>query len=579
MVNKIFNGIKIISLFLFIATAFVMNGRSFAAPAPAVAGGTTCYQVYLPLVVRAGNPISSDSPASVGGGTLDCSPADPNGLVDFNGDGYADLAIGIPTEDRNGLVTDNGAIQILYGTADGLNAENNQFWTQENILGVSLPDEQFGFALAIGDFDGDGTSDLAVSSPGEGRDGMTNVGQVDIIYGYPGTGLTENGTQSFGQGLNGIGGLAEEGDRFGEALISGDFNGDGFADLAVGSSKEGLESDGITEMGAVNVIYGSADGLQAADDIIFHHGLESVDLEPASGDYFGAALASEDFDGDGFDDLAVGIPGYDILGVDNVGAVMVFQGSDAGISLLGETAWRQGENSVQGNPETHDSFGTVLAAGDFDGNGVGDLVVGVPDEDVDNGVGDETDAGAVHVLFGSAIGGGLSGANDLILYQGLDGILGSPETLDRFGQALIAADFNGDGVDDLAVGVPFQDGDHLNQGYVQVLYSNGSTLSTDGQDLWAQGLVTGAPEVDDLFGYTLTAGDYDGDGFTDLVVGVPFEDVLVNAVTETDAGALQVIYGSGGGLTVVDNQIWYQESADIPDDSEMNDRFGWALGR
>ena len=87
MVNKIFNGIKIISLFLFIATAFVMNGRSFAAPAAAVAGGTTCYQVFLPLVVRAGDAISSDSPCSVGGGTLCCSPAEPKGGVDFSVEG------------------------------------------------------------------------------------------------------------------------------------------------------------------------------------------------------------------------------------------------------------------------------------------------------------------------------------------------------------------------------------------------------------------------------------------------------------------------------------------------------------
>ncbi|HNB54793.1 MAG TPA: VCBS repeat-containing protein, partial [Anaerolineales bacterium] len=265
--------------------------------------------------------------------------------------------------------------------------------------------------------------------------------------------------------------------------------------------------------------------------------------------------------------------------VDNVGAVMVFRGSEAGVSLLNETYWRQGENSVQETPEETDSFGIVLAAGDFDGNGIGDLAVGVPGEDVDDGGGDQTDAGVFHILYGSAIGGGLSGANDQVFTQGLDGILGLPETLDRFANALIAADFNGDGADDLAVGVPFQDGTESNQGFVQVFYSNGAMLFTDGQQLWTQGLVEGVPETDDYFGFSVTAGDYDGDGFADLVAGVPFEDAMVEAVLQVDAGALNVIYGAGSGLSADGNQIWYQETTDIPDIAEANDRFALMLGR
>ena len=138
------------------------------------------------------------------------------------------------------------------------------------------------------------------------------------------------------------------------------------------------------------------------------------------------------------------------------------------------------------------------------------------------------------------------------------------ETFDAFGSALAAGDFDGDGWDDLAIGVPQEDvtvGGYIsNAGIVQVLYGGPSGLSTAGLQAWCQGGCDGlldTAEEGDQFGYALAAGDFNADGRDDLAVGVPGEDV--GAVT--DAGAVNVIYGSAAGLCRGrDTQIWDQDS-------------------
>lgn len=149
----------------------------------------------------------------------------------------------------------------------------------------------------------------------------------------------------------------------------------------------------------------------------------------------------------------------------------------------------------------------------------------------------------------------------------------------HFGASLVAADFNGDKADDLAVGIPYQSNTAVNQGYVQVFYSNGAILATAGQDLWSQGAVIGSPDFQDFMGWSLGAGDFDGNGIEDLTVGVPYEDVLMEGVDEQDAGAIHAIYGAEGGLTAVGNQIWLQQSEGIAGVSQPNDHFGLAMSR
>ena len=119
-----------------------------------------------------------------------------------------------------------------------------------------------------------------------------------------------------------------------------------------------------------------------------------------------------------------------------------------------------------------------------------------------------------------------------------------------------SGDFNGDRYADLAVGVPYEDVGStpiVNGGAVNVLYVSGSGITASGSDYWHQDStgIGSIAEDDDRFGFALTADDFDGDGYADLAVGVPYEHW-----SEEDTGIVQVLYGSSGGVTGVGDQLW-----------------------
>ena len=137
--------------------------------------------------------------------------------ADFNGDGRADLAVGAPFEEDAGspYYEDTGAVNVLYGTASGLSASGNQLWHQDSagILDVAELGDDFGSALAAGDFNGDGRADLAVGVHAEDVGGVAVAGAVNVLYGTA-SGLSASGNQLWHQNSPGV----EEDDRFGRAL-------------------------------------------------------------------------------------------------------------------------------------------------------------------------------------------------------------------------------------------------------------------------------------------------------------------------------------------------------------------------
>jgi hypothetical protein len=557
---------------LIFLTVFLAGPASLAAE-DFVGVNSGKYCTFLPIV------LSETGPGGVSGNDMPDCPAPQSELVDFNGDGFGDLAIGIPNDDASDLTPNSGAVNVLYGTGSGLSATDSQLWRQSMLGGTSLADEHFGTAVSPGDFNGDGYTDLAIGSPGEDNNGSDAIGQVDIIFGSP-SGLSSANAQVLSQADPAVDGAPEQGDQFGEALESGDFNGDGYSDLAVGIPFEDYEAGNIEDMGAVSIFYGSETGLRTDNDLLIHPALATVSGTPAEEGNFGIALAAGDFNNDDHDDLAVGIPGYEINMAGAVGAVEVFSGSGSGLSLINETLWRQGFNGIQGNPEDGDAFGRSLATGDFDKNGASDLVVGVPWENVTVNAVDYSNAGAVQIIYGYAQSDGLSGSGDQIWHQGLNEILGDAENGDNFGFAIASRDFNGDGADDLAVGIPGEANDFALQGQVIAFYSNGSILSTENQDLFMQGIIEGAPEAGDLFGYTLGTADFDGNGIADLAIGSPFEDVPFGGGAQiVDAGAINIVYGQETGLGVTDNQIWGRHVNGIEGDPKTSDRYGFALSQ
>ncbi len=148
---------------------------------------------------------------------------------------------------------------------------------------------------------------------------------------------------------------------------------------------------------------------------------------------------------------------------------------------------------------------------------------------------------------------------------------------DRFGWSVAAADFNGDGFDDLAIGVPFEDmGDHRESGAIQVIYGGSGGLFAADDQVFTQNTsgMNDTAEAEDFFGSNVTSGDHDGNGFDDLVVGVRTEGV--SGAGNLD-GAVQAIYGTSVGLSSSGDQVLHQDTPGMYNLAEVADRFGWSL--
>ncbi|MFI6376932.1 FG-GAP-like repeat-containing protein [Streptomyces sp. NPDC050546] len=371
------------------------------------------------------------------------------------------------------------------------------------------------------DFNGDGYRDLAAAAPYTPVGGKTDAGAVVITYGSA-NGISAARRTVLTQDTAGIPGTAEQGDRFGKALASGDLNADGYADLVIGSVGEDVDSD--VDGGSVTVVWGGKSGLSGGKGV--------SDPAVSAHDEYGMSLAVGDFSGDGRPDLAVGSNGSDVWVHRNF------------TKTSGSTARDELATGLRGGAGL--AGAQSLAAGDINGDGTDDLVA--------TGSEASTYEDGAMVFLGSASG---------LTHQAF---------LKSGGWELATVgDLDGDGYDDV-VTADFG-GDTKSLGGSVSVYSGSadgartSPRTTIDQDTPG---VPGADEEGDWFGNDLSVGDVNGDGYGDLAIGTIHEDVG----TADIAGSVTVLRGSATGLTTTGAQSFTQNTEGVPGTAESADRFG-----
>jgi hypothetical protein len=335
-------------------------------------------------------------------------------------------------------------------------------------------------------------------------------------------------------------------DHFGTVLAVGDFDGDSYDDLAVGIPDENLEgTPTYLDAGAVAVFYGSSSGINFAGNQFFEPRMSGLGGAQANA-HFGFSLAAGDFDGDHYEDLAIGVPFRDLSTSADAGQVVVIYGSSAGLSTAGAQVFD--DTDLGGSLGISDQFGYALAAADFDLSFVcfifdtcrEELVIGIPGEPVSG----QAHAGGVVVPASSSSGIVLAGST-FLSQNSLSSTISSPEADDRMGSALAVGELDNRIGADLMVGVPEEDwGTAVDQGVVHVFFGGGSGINSFPnrslqQVAWWD---SGAGEGGDRFGSAMAIGNFDGrgSGHGDAAIGLPGS----NASGIGGAGVVQILLGA-----------------------------------
>jgi Ca2+-binding RTX toxin-like protein len=511
-------------------------------------------------------------------------PGDFSGTVsnigDINSDGLDDVIVGAPSNGNGGP----GKSYVVFGQAGGftpelelsslLPANGGNGSTGFVINGIHAADLNGWSVSGAGDVNGDGVDDIIIGAFRADVSGRSNTGQSYVIFGSlegfaPELNLSSLLTANGGNGSTGfvINGIRSE-DWSGRSVASaGDVNGDGLDDLIIGASNATPGSTGIPLSGQSYVLFGQAQGfdpeVELASLTAANGGDGSIGFILNGGDFFEnsgiSVTGAGDINGDGFDDIIVGTSPQTLFMGHAAGTSYVIFGRASGfapeLNLRTLKAAAGGDGSlgfVINGVDTGDQAGyTVASAGDINGDGLDDMLIGAPGADPN----DISNAGESYVVFGQTGGFGAEvNLSALLAVNGGDGsagfVINGIDISDNSGLAISpAGDVNGDGITDIIIGASNADPDgNVNAGESYVVYGrdngfgpelNLSALFTDNGGNGSTGFVIKGINANNTSGSSLSgAGDINGDGFDDLIIGAPGAN--------GGAGESYVLFGGSG---------------------------------
>lgn len=521
------------------------------------------YPVTIDPIVVNGNPANANAlfASSQADALLGFSVASAG---DVNSDGYSDVLAGAPHYDNG---EDNeGAAFLYYGSANGLNP-------LPTLLESNQAHAEMGYSVSsAGDINNDGFSDIILGAPFYDN-GQPDEGVVFVHFGSP-KGIKPNPAVM----LEGN----QAGAQFGTAIaLVGDINNDSYSDLIVGASEF---DKGQLDEGAAFVYYGSIVGIDANKMTI-------LEMNQSISGMGTCVAGAGDVNSDGFSDVLVGAPFYD-QGESNEGAALVYLGGVQGISPV--------PTVIQSN-QADAHLGTSLAsAGDLNGDGFSDIILGAPHYDkvyTDQGLvkihlgsanginanapitlagqqmeeefgravacaGDVEGDGYADIMIASRMQGkNLSNEGVVMLYSGIPaGIQKKPASVFKGGQAnaylgqslASAGDVDGDGYSDIVIGAHLYDDTHNNEGAMMIWHGGASGPNT------TTTTALNANQPESALGYSVSgAGDVDGDGYDDVIVGAPHYD---NG--QSDEGVAILFRGMPDGINQIPAHLLEADQSD-----------------